>query len=82
MSGSSPKEITRRGFITRVGQGLVAANLAETFLKSAAAELQVPDPPGKKLGWAVVGLGNLAIHEIFARLCKMREVQTGACCPD
>jgi hypothetical protein len=50
MSGLSPKEITRRGFITRVGQGLVAANLAGTLLKSAAAEVQVPDPPGKKLG--------------------------------
>jgi predicted dehydrogenase len=65
MSDSFVKEITRRGFITKVGQGLVAANLAGTFLQSAAAELQVPDPPGKKLGWAIVGLGSLAINQIL-----------------
>src|SRR6266481_1809285 len=70
MSGSSPKEITRRGFITRVGQGLVAANLAGTFLKSAAAEVQVPDPPGKKLGWAIVGLGSLSMNQILPAFAK------------
>ena len=70
MSGSSPKEITRRGFITRVGQGLVAANLAGTFVKSAAAEVQVPDPPGKKLGWAIVGLGSLSINQILPAFAK------------
>src|ERR1700682_353464 len=70
MSGSLPKEITRRGFITKVGQGLVAANLAGTFLKSAAAEVQVPDPPGKKLGWAIVGLGSLAINQILPAFAK------------
>ena len=70
MSDSFLKEITRRGFITKVGQGLVAANLAGTFLKSAAAELQVPDPPGKKLGWAIVGLGSLAINQILPAFAK------------
>ena len=70
MSDSFIKEITRRGFITRVGQGLVAANLAGTFLQSAAAELQVPDPPGKKLGWAIVGLGSLAINQILPAFAK------------
>ncbi len=70
MSDSFLKDITRRGFITKVGQGLVAANLAGTFLKSAAAELQVPDPPGKKLGWAIVGLGSLAINQILPAFAK------------
>jgi predicted dehydrogenase len=70
MSDSLPKEITRRGFITKVGQGLVAANLAGTLLKNAAAELQVPDPPGKKLGWAIVGLGSLAINQILPAFAK------------
>ncbi len=69
MPDSQPKEITRRGFITKVGQGLVAANLAGTLLKSAAA-LEVPDPPGKKLGWAIVGLGSLAINQILPAFAK------------
>ncbi|HTC92510.1 MAG TPA: Gfo/Idh/MocA family oxidoreductase [Terriglobales bacterium] len=62
------KEITRRGFIVKAGQGLVAVNVAAALFKDAAAQqpqLIVPEPPGKKLGWAVVGLGNLAIHQIL-----------------
>src|SRR5215468_7534514 len=57
-------EITRRGFMTRVGQGVIAANVAG-LLKNASAQLVVPDPPGKKLGWAIVGLGSLSIHQIL-----------------
>ena len=55
----SDSGITRRGFIGKIGQGLLAANVAGALLKDASAQLVVPDPPGKKLGWAVVGLGNL-----------------------
>lgn len=66
----SEKELTRRGFITRVGQGLVAANVARPLLNSAHAQLRVPDPPGKKLGWAIVGLGSLAINQILPGFAK------------
>ena len=67
MSDSPVKELSRRGFISKVGQSLVVANVAGTFLKRAAAQepLIVPDAPGKKLGWAVVGLGELSIYEIL-----------------
>lgn len=76
MSGSNGREITRRGFITKVGQGLVAANVTGGLLKSAHAQLVVPDPPGKKLGWAIVGLGSLAIHQILPAfaLCEKSKV--------
>jgi predicted dehydrogenase len=71
MKDSIGKEISRRGFIAKVGQSLVAANVAGTFLKEAVAkEIVVPDSPDKKLGWAVVGLGNLAIHEILPAFAK------------
>jgi predicted dehydrogenase len=35
-------------------------------------DAKLPDPPGKKLGWAVVGLGKLALEEILPAfaLCK------------
>lgn len=64
------KEMTRRGFLAKVGQGLAAANVAALLLQNKDAvaqqpQLMVPDPPGKKLGWAVVGLGQLAIHQIL-----------------
>src|SRR6266700_492020 len=73
----SIREITRRGFITRVGQGVLAANAAEGLLKNASAQLRVPEPPGKKLGWAIVGLGSLSINQIlpaFARCEKSKVV--------
>src|SRR3974377_213716 len=64
MSSSFSKEITRRRFMTRVGQGVMAASGPGALLNSATAQLQIPDPPGKKLGWAIVGLGSLSIHQI------------------
>jgi predicted dehydrogenase len=69
-STGTGKEITRRGFIATAGGGLVAASLAGTFLKDAHAALVVPDPPGKKLGWAVVGLGSLSINQILPAFAK------------
>lgn len=62
--------VTRRGFLTRVGQGVLAANLPGALLKNAHAQLKVPDPPGKKLGWAIVGLGSLSIHQILPAFAK------------
>ena len=66
----SEKELTRRGFITRVGQGLVATGVTAPLLKNAHAQLRVPDPPGKKLGWAIVGLGSLSINQILPAFAK------------
>ena len=71
------KEITRRGFMGTVSGGLIAANVAGAFLKEAAAQ-QVPDPPGKKLGWAIVGLGYLAINEILPAFAKCEKSKVTA----
>src|SRR5437879_13585129 len=81
MSDSFAKEITRRGFISKVGQGLVTANLAGTLLKSAAAAQQVPDPPGKKLGWAIVGLGSPAINQILPPFAECEKPSVVALVP-
>jgi predicted dehydrogenase len=71
MADFTRREITRRHFIHRIGQGVVAANVVGTVLKDVAAQqLIVPDPPGKKIGWAIVGLGSLAIHEILPAFSK------------
>src|SRR6266550_9336126 len=65
MSDSNGREITRRGFMTKMGGSLVLADVAGGLLKKAEAQLVVPDPPGKKLGWAIVGLGSLSINQIL-----------------
>src|SRR5947208_17146418 len=64
------REVTRRSFITRIGQGAIAASVTEALLKTASAQLRVPDPPGKKLGWAIVGLGSLSINQILPAFAK------------
>src|ERR1051325_8377370 len=70
---SKQNEITRRGFMGRVGGGLIAANVAGTLLKGAAFAQKVPDPPGKKLGWAIVGLGSLSINQILPAFAKVEK---------
>jgi predicted dehydrogenase len=67
MSKFIEKQITRRGFLSTVGGGFAAASVAATLVKDAAArqQLAVPEPPGRKLGWAIVGLGSLAINQIL-----------------
>src|SRR5450631_2727012 len=66
----SDSGISRRGFIGKFGKGLVAANVAGGLLKNASAQLVVPDSPGKKLGWAIVGLGSLGINQILPAFAK------------
>ena len=78
MSKSFGKDVTRRGFIGKVGQGFLAANVAGALLKGAEAELRVPDPPGKKLGWAIVGLGSLSINQILPAFTKCEKSRVTA----
>jgi predicted dehydrogenase len=81
MSDVPGKEITRRGFITKVGQGLAAASVTGALLKDATAlqpQLLVPAPPGKKLGWAIVGLGSLAINQILPAFAKCEKSKVTA----
>ena len=63
-------ELTRRNFMKKTGQGLLAAGAFESLLKPASSQLHVPDPPGKKLGWAIVGLGSLSINQILPAFAK------------
>src|ERR1700752_3520800 len=73
----SESDLTRRGFLTKVGGSVVAAHVSNAFLGRAAAQ-QVPDPPGKKLGWAIVGLGYLAINEILPAFAKCEKARVTA----
>src|SRR5438874_5810003 len=56
-------ETSRRTFLKAVG----GAALMST---TAAPQLVIPEPPGRKLGWAVVGLGRLAINQILPAFAK------------
>jgi len=76
MPDSRERDVTRRGFLIKAGQGLVVTRALGALAPSASAQ-PVPDPPGKKAGWAIVGLGSLAINQIlpaFAKCEKSRVV--------
>lgn len=64
----SVDELSRRGFLK---QGVAASGIAAGLgASSLAQQLRVPDPPGKKLGWAIVGLGRLSINQILPAFAK------------
>ncbi len=96
MSESSPKELTRRKFLTTAGLGLVAASAIGDMIQPAVAQqptslpskiklppLMAPTekesggppralPPSKRLGFAIVGLGTLALGEILPAFAETK----------
>ena len=69
MPDRAEKGLTRRRFLERAGQGLAAASALGSMARRAFAQ-QVPEPPGPKVGWAIVGLGSLAINQILPAFAK------------
>jgi predicted dehydrogenase len=69
MSERRPRQLTRRGFLEKAGQGVAAVGALSAVTTRAFAQ-RVPEPPGRKLGWAIVGLGNLAINQILPAFAK------------
>ena len=63
--------LSRRNFLKKAGGGAAIASLSRPAASpSFTQQLQVPDPPGKKLGWAIVGLGRLSINQILPAFAK------------
>ena len=84
MPDRAERELTRRRFLEKAGQGLAAASALGTMATRAFGQ-QVPEPPGRKAGWAIVGLGSLAINQIlpaFAKCEKSRVVALVSGHPD
>jgi glucose-fructose oxidoreductase len=74
MCGMSHTRLSRRGFLQKTGAGLVAARA----LSARVAAQRVPPPPGRKLGWAIVGLGSLAINQILPAFAKCEKSRVTA----
>ena len=63
----STSSVSRRDFIR---QSAASSIVAGALTSTSTIAQRVPDPPGKKLGWAIVGLGNLAINQILPGFAK------------
>lgn len=77
----SEQDPTRRDFIRQSGAGLLAAAVVAPTTQLAPPDKQPPDlklPPGKtkKAGYAIVGLGELALEEILPAFgkCKLSQL--------
>jgi glucose-fructose oxidoreductase len=72
MTTRSDADLSRRRFLQTAGGALMAAPLASAAAPAAAQvpNLKLPELPGKKLGWALVGLGSLSINQIMPAFAK------------
>jgi predicted dehydrogenase len=64
---------SRRDFITTVGGAALLASAA----RAQGPRITLPDLPKKKLGWAVVGLGQLSVNQILPALTQCKRSRLG-----
>jgi glucose-fructose oxidoreductase len=62
----SPIRVSRRTFLQQAGAGALASHVAA----GTAAAQRIADAPGRQPGWAIVGLGSLAVNQILPAFAK------------
>jgi predicted dehydrogenase len=72
--------LSRRTFLAAAGAGVMAPAVAAAAPAPEVALGQVPDIklpeiPGKKVGWALVGLGSLAINQVMPAFARSQKSQ-------
>ena len=63
MSNAGKAGLSRRGFLELTGGALLASTARSA--RAQVPNFPLPDLPGRQLGWAVVGLGRLAVYQIL-----------------
>ena len=65
--------LSRRRFLQTTSAALAATPLTSTTATTAAVQvpdIKLPEIPGRKVGWALVGLGSLAINQVMPAFAK------------
>jgi glucose-fructose oxidoreductase len=78
MSEPSDSRLSRRGFLQAAGGTLAATSLASSAPSPADAQVpnvKLPEPPGKPVGFALVGLGNLAINQLMPAFARCQRAK-------
>jgi len=82
MSSERTGDVSRRTFLHTTGGALIGGAAAALAVGEAtgvaSAQLRVPPAPGPKLGFAVVGLGSLAINQILPAFAKCERAKPAA----
>ena len=75
MANRSHQRVSRRGFLQATGGTLAAGSLTSFTADPLAAQvpdIKLPSPPEKQVGFALVGLGNLAINQLMPAFARSR----------
>jgi glucose-fructose oxidoreductase len=73
MHTPSDRRLSRRGFLQTTSGALAASSLTSLASGSAAAQvpdIKLPEIPGRRIGFALVGLGNLAINQLMPAFAR------------
>jgi predicted dehydrogenase len=75
MAKISDPHVSRRRFLQATGASLVAAPLAAGVAPAAAQvpDIRLPEVPGQKVGWAIVGIGGLSANQILPAFPKCQK---------
>jgi predicted dehydrogenase len=75
MTNRSDRRVSRRGFLQATGGSLAATSLGSRSAGTLAAQvpdIKLPAPPEKQVGFALVGLGSLAINQLMPAFARSR----------
>jgi predicted dehydrogenase len=72
MTDRTAPPISRRGFLQAAGGTLAAASLAPAPAGAQVPALKLPEVPGRQIGFALVGLGSLAINQLMPAFAQSR----------
>ena len=67
--------ISRRSFLHTAGSTLAAASLASPRADAQVPAIKLPELPGKQIGFALVGLGNLSINQLMPAFAQCRRAK-------
>ncbi len=76
MAGDRTGDVSRRQFLKRTGQGLMAAPMVGALACGASASQT--GAAGRKAGWAFVGLGNYATNIMMPAIANCRRTRVAA----
>jgi glucose-fructose oxidoreductase len=69
---------SRRAFLAQASTALLAAPLLARPSWAQVPDFPLPELPGKKLGWAIVGLGRLAVNQILPAIGRCQKTRVTA----
>jgi predicted dehydrogenase len=75
MKDRSRPPLSRRRFLNAAGGTLAAAALTPARPEAQVPAIKLPEVPGKQIGFALVGLGNLAINQLMPAFAQCRRAK-------